>query len=47
MSEDWLELVRFAERECHKRGLMFKMQNCPGWSMSADRGYPQNVRCAR
>ena len=34
MSENWMELVKFAESECHKHGLMFKMQNCPGWSMS-------------
>ena len=34
MSEQWLELVKFAETECHRRGLTFKMQNCPGWSMS-------------
>ena len=34
MSENWMELVKFAEMECHKHGLMFKMQNCPGWSMS-------------
>jgi hypothetical protein len=34
LSERWVELVKFAEEECHKRGLSFKMQNCPGWSMS-------------
>ena len=34
LSEKWEELVKFAETECHKRGLTFKMQNCPGWSMS-------------
>ena len=34
LSEKWTELVKFAETECHKRGLTFKMQNCPGWSMS-------------
>ena len=34
LSEKWVELVKFAETECHKRGLTFKMQNCPGWSMS-------------
>ena len=34
MSENWMELVKFAESECHKHGLMFEMQNCPGWSMS-------------
>ncbi len=34
LSENWVDLVKFAERECHRRGLAFKMQNCPGWSMS-------------
>ena len=34
LSEKWEELVKFAETECHRRGLTFKMQNCPGWSMS-------------
>ena len=34
LSEKWVELVKFVETECHKRGLTFKMQNCPGWSMS-------------
>lgn len=34
LSEKWVELVKFAEQECHKRGLSFKVQNCPGWSMS-------------
>ena len=34
MSEQWVDLVRFASEECHRRGLTFKMQNCPGWSMS-------------
>ena len=34
LSEKWTELVKFAETECHRRGLTFKMQNCPGWSMS-------------
>ena len=34
LSEKWVELVKFAETECHRRGLSFKMQNCPGWSMS-------------
>ena len=34
MSENWVELIKFAETECHRRGLKFKMQNCPGWSMS-------------
>lgn len=34
LSERWVELVKFAETECHKRGLTFKVQNCPGWSMS-------------
>ena len=34
LSEKWTELVKFAETECHRQGLTFKMQNCPGWSMS-------------
>ena len=34
LSEKWEDLVLFASRECAKRGLKFKMQNCPGWSMS-------------
>ena len=34
LSEKWVELVKFTETECHRRGLTFKMQNCPGWSMS-------------
>ena len=34
LSENWVDLVKFAETECHRRGLKFKMQNCPGWSMS-------------
>ncbi|MBR1921924.1 MAG: hypothetical protein IJ829_08000, partial [Kiritimatiellae bacterium] len=34
LSENWIDLVKFAEAECHRRGLAFKMQNCPGWSMS-------------
>ena len=34
MSENWVGLIKFAETECHRHGLKFKMQNCPGWSMS-------------
>ena len=34
LSENWVDFVKFAEEECHRRGLSFKMQNCPGWSMS-------------
>lgn len=34
LSESWVGLVKFIETECHRRGLTFKMQNCPGWSMS-------------
>ena len=34
LSEQWIDLVRFISDECHKRHLTFKMQNCPGWSMS-------------
>lgn len=34
LSEKWIDFVRFASDEFRKRGLSFKMQNCPGWSMS-------------
>ena len=34
LSEKWDDLIGFIADECQKRGLTFKMQNCPGWSMS-------------
>ncbi|MBO7721869.1 MAG: hypothetical protein J6T01_05640 [Kiritimatiellae bacterium] len=34
LSEKWEDLVAFLAGECAKRGIAFKMQNCPGWSMS-------------
>ena len=34
LSEDWDDLIRFVADGCEDRGLVFKMQNCPGWSMS-------------
>ena len=34
LSGKWADLIKFAEAECHRQGLSFKMQNCPGWSMS-------------
>ncbi len=34
LSADWDDLIKFAADGCEKRGLIFKMQNCPGWSMS-------------
>ncbi len=34
LSTDWDDLIKFAADGCAKRGLSFKMQNCPGWSMS-------------
>ncbi len=34
LSKDWDDLIRFAADGCAARGLLFKMQNCPGWSMS-------------
>ena len=34
LSADWDDLIRFAADGCAARGLSFKMQNCPGWSMS-------------
>ena len=34
LSPKWDELVTYAADECARLGLSFKMQNCPGWSMS-------------
>ena len=34
LSADWDGLVAFIAQACRERGLSFKMQNCPGWSMS-------------
>ena len=34
LSRDWDDVIRFAAEGCAARGLTFKMQNCPGWSMS-------------
>ena len=34
LSENWDSLIRFVAEGCAERGLSFKMQNCPGWSMS-------------
>ncbi len=34
LSEKWDDLVRHAADECARLGMTFKMQNCPGWSMS-------------
>ncbi|MGN0853580.1 MAG: glycosyl hydrolase [Kiritimatiellia bacterium] len=34
LSADWDDLIKYAAEGCAKRGLVFKMQNCPGWSMS-------------
>ena len=34
LSADWDDLIKYAAKGCEKRGLVFKMQNCPGWSMS-------------
>ena len=34
LSRDWDDLICFAADGCAARGLTFKMQNCPGWSMS-------------
>ena len=34
LSEKWDDLVRYAADECARLGMTFKMQNCPGWSMS-------------
>jgi len=34
LSAQWDDLIAFAASECKRLGLGFKMQNCPGWSMS-------------
>jgi len=34
LSEKWEDVIRHAADECARLGLSFKMQNCPGWSMS-------------
>ena len=34
LSAKWDDLVRYAADECARLGMTFKMQNCPGWSMS-------------
>ena len=34
LSEQWDDMIRFVADGCKARGLSFKMQNCPGWSMS-------------
>ncbi len=34
LSPEWDSLVAHVADECARRGLTFKLQNCPGWSMS-------------
>jgi len=34
LSREWDDMIRFTAEGCAARGLTFKMQNCPGWSMS-------------
>ena len=34
LSRQWDDLVAFTAKECKRLGLSFKLQNCPGWSMS-------------
>lgn len=34
LSEKWDDMIAHAASECRRLGLTFKMQNCPGWSMS-------------
>ena len=34
LSPKWDDLIRFISSECRRLGLTFKLQNCPGWSMS-------------
>ena len=44
LSENWDDLIGFIADECAKRGLTYKMQNCPGWSMSGGPWVP--ISCA-
>ena len=34
LSDLWDDAVRHTAKECHRLGLRFSMQNCPGWAMS-------------
>ena len=34
LSEKWNDMISHVAKECRRLGLVFKMQNCPGWSMS-------------
>ena len=34
LSEKWDDMIAHVGNECARLGLTFKMQNCPGWSMS-------------
>ena len=34
LSDKWDDMVSHVAAECRRLGLTFKMQNCPGWSMS-------------
>lgn len=34
LSEKWNDMISHVASECRRLGLAFKMQNCPGWSMS-------------
>ena len=34
LSAKWDDMISHAASECRRLGLTFKMQNCPGWSMS-------------
>ena len=34
LSPKWEEILSFVAENCERKGLSFKMQNCPGWSMS-------------
>ena len=43
LSADWDDLVRAAAEGCARRGLVFKMQNCPGWSMSGGPWIPPEM----
>jgi len=34
LSAKWEDILKFTAETCEEKGLVFKMQNCPGWSMS-------------
>ncbi len=34
LSKEWDEMIKRVAEECHRYGLKFTMQNCPGWAMA-------------